>query len=484
LAQAQVVVDWLRESDASLLAEERGGLVDLLTDEVERWPQPILLCLDEVSRSGQVPPDRVAPVRLALIRAELLRACREARSSAIVLPPLTAQVWRDEHQRAAEATVVEALREARPDSFDAVLRVASRFGLRVRISAVAQAAHRFVVDWADHPERDYAVAAWPCRDEIEDLLTDELNRRLTDDAELAGPIGDQWWRRPLAQTSWIASPLDRAVIAAAIPWLDPHERAEWVGKLLDAAATSARPHHWVGEVAGVLWARAAPSHSELARLHRRAPEGTVPDQHIFRQFVGDLTSGELTEKKLELAHHLVDSGLLTCPQQLEELFSAEQRLDTLLQSVEQAEFAEKPPRALIELASTTPHRLLRVYPDRVVGSLLRADAPFVVAAVAAHLPMSVVDDYIRRLAHAVRDQGDLTYVAAAFVLSHWRKFPEAGRRDIEKALVRWVNRASDKRLEETRRRVDLLGRASQWRELVLRERGGNAAIRFKRKLLG
>src|SRR5204862_1632594 len=113
----------------------------------------ILVDLDALAVAGQLPADRIAAVRLALIRAELARVTHDPGSPVDPLTDLPAGVWQPAQVLETEELVARALEDSgRNSGFDARQRLAKQLDVVVRLERLGPVVDAFVADWADHPE--------------------------------------------------------------------------------------------------------------------------------------------------------------------------------------------------------------------------------------------------------------------------------------------------------------------------------------------
>jgi hypothetical protein len=476
---AEVLVEWLRDTQADLLKEERGRVVDALASDVERWSPKILLALDEVSRSGQVPADRMAPVRLALIRAEVRRAMRDGEVGPQLLPPLPAGIWRDQHQRAAEGVVVDALQRARPEGFDAVLRVAARFSLAVRVGDIRDAAYGFVLYWAAHPRDGFDPTAWPSSENFEYLLADELIRQIEEDPSRAPAIGDGWWEARLPRTSQPTTALDQAVISAAVLHGGADLRHRWVKRLLGLLHTDDR---YTRLVVQVLWSRSQPTYEELRLLHPLVPPGTALPPELFQRLTRNLheTPGAET---IALVRSYVDIGALQPDRDARKVLDGDQLLNDLLRDLRRVDVKRLTKSTVAATVAAIPDALLLQRRHDLEAALLRVNAPRLVLAVVRALPMSMMASYLRELIRALDELTALDTARTAYYLSRLPDLPDLYYRELEDALIRWINRIPGKRLEEASEYIAELGPnyAKAWRALVDNHRAGTILGRTLRR---
>ncbi|GAA4720004.1 GTPase-associated protein 1-related protein [Phytohabitans rumicis] len=482
---ARTLLGWLRDTPRDLLAAHRGTIVDLLAEGVDQWPLDVLLLFDEVSRSGQVPEDRMAPVRLALIRAELHRAHRHAEVTDVALPALPDHLWHPAYRDAAQASVIEALSTARPAAFDAILRVAARFDLPVRVGDIAEPAHRFVLHWADHPDLGYDVTAWPCGQELDDLLADELSGRIAAKPTLSPVIGDDWWRGRVKHLPGPHTHLDRAVAAASMVHMSEAKRRQLADYLIRDALGRPNPEQAVGDVVSLLWSRATPTYGELRDLRSVLPERAPVDPRVFVVLRHDLESGELTDDALALARAFVELGVWLPSRGVTEMLSADRTLQRLRDEAVKRTLTEQPPSNFTDKLKQLPARLIALRADELVGAMLRTESPRTVLAALEAVSIEIGEAYLRRLRHELREAGSLSHLTTAFFLGVNSQIGESYRKSLLLVVERWVNDASNKLLKRAEERIDAVSKdyGRVWRDFVSDFRRGPAG-RMMRRLGG
>jgi hypothetical protein len=455
LETARLAVDWLRETPAGLLATHRGVLVDQLADLVERWPQDVLLGLDDVARAGQVPKDRVAPVRAALIRSEIERAASDHEVSGVLLPELPDGVWQPEHQRWAERQVVQALGAGLPPAaFDAVLRVAKRFNLPVRLGELRDASHAFVLDWADHPERGYLPSRWPCAAELRDQLEDVLNRRVVQgDGEA---VGDDWWDRMASRLTTVDAPLDEAVLAAMMCHSPAEERERAVHEWILGARRLAQPQRALRRIIEVLWRRTRPTAAELRLLGELLGDGVELDRESSERLVGHLADADvpLTAELVGATRELIRGGLLRPPPVVHGLLALDRQLATVCECLPSTP-DERTYLGHVELIESAGDRLLRLWCGPLVDALLRIPRPEWVPPVLRLLPEPGYVVYRDRLLAAVTKRADPGYPLTAFYLSYRNPaVPEPDRGTLRVRVEQWSSVAPERNLKQADSRID------------------------------
>ncbi|MBE1491923.1 GTPase-associated protein 1-related protein [Plantactinospora soyae] len=471
--QAAILLRWLRDSDRDLLAGWRGPVVDLLAESVDELPSPVLLAFDEVARSGQVPADRVAPVRLALITAEIQRAYRDAEVAGVVLPALPAGTWLPEHQAAAERAVLAALRGAPPAAFDAVLRVASRFELAVRIADIRDEAGRFVDDWAQH-RRAYEPAGWPCGEELDAMLVDGLCEQIARDPARGAGIGDGWWRQRWRGCVNGATPFDQAVLGAAMVHLDPDRRLDLVRLVFRDLPAADDPRRLAGELAEILWARRPATHEELQLLLDTVPRDTVLPHVVCQALCAELLDGKLTEQVVVLGHRLRSKGILRSRnRRVADLLEADYDLYDLIEQIARLSSANSA-KSLESRLGAIPGPILLLRVDKVVDALLAADAPHVVRRLLSARP-ELAEPYVRRLCADLRRGGrSPARVRTAFYLGTSPHVAGADQTECKQAVRHWLGRAGTRRIKPVTELVAQLSpdHLSIWQAWVAETRRG------------
>jgi hypothetical protein len=477
VADAAILVDWLRTTDPGFLAAHRGTIADALTDTPERWPQDILLGLDEIARSGQVPTDRMRSIRLALIRSELVRAATDGAVSGIVLPPLPAGVWGDDDQALAADEVVAALADAPPDTFDPTLRLARRFRLPVTADALGPALDRFVRYWADRPQ-NYPIGEWPCGPDIERRLDDELSRRAVEHADR---IGDAWWKLRWRVSREMRTPLERAVVSAAVKYLPHPQRTQLIGDVLAIAAAADDALGATADAADVLWWRVDPSYDDLAQIAELVPNGTRFRTNLFGRLANDFTHDEYDRNKVALAHRLVERDLWQAPPTIGPLLRNDRKLADLVGDIHNADALPTPYRDVLRQA---PPKLISLWSPRIAGALMKARYPVLVDQTVRVLPDGVRDRYLTDLIDDLNAIGTPTHAATALYISYTGALPQWISVKLLKALTRWTNRANGRLVKAAGELVAELGGGwlDLWQVVVDEGRGSNPAVRFTRRI--
>jgi hypothetical protein len=273
VGRAHRLIEWLGSGSPALRQAYGGSLVAALsnTDDLQ-----VLRKLD-AAVSTDLPWPRRREVRLRLLRAELRHALTgpvDRSALATLRPPAPLP-----DATAGEVTdlVIAALRQARDDRFDAVLRIAARFDAAVSLDAVADAAAAFFAHWADRPDAPYRPADWPSTLRWHLPLRNELALRVNRASDVAtvDTVADTWWERlnPEPFPARRESPLDCALLSAAMLRTDERRRLSWVDRVI-GRLDSDLPGAFT-QMTAVLWRRCEPTVEEL-RLVARSDGGHLP----------------------------------------------------------------------------------------------------------------------------------------------------------------------------------------------------------------
>jgi len=466
---AELAVDWLSRTDPDRLAAHRATLVDQLTvpGAVEGWPHQILLTLDAVAARGHVPPDRVGPVRLALIRLEVDRVARGEPGIDGQLPELPVGAWPDEFQLQAEDRVAAALSDAgHGPIFDTLLGLAHRFRLAVRLDQVGDAVDVFVSDWAWHPERNYDTARWPCREQLADRLRAQLN-----DLVIAGHgerIGDGWWARLEPTLRLLETHLDRAVLAAAMvnsPAAGQLALAE--SFLAGALRHPTDANTAVRQTVSVLWSRHCPRDADYLLLCRLLPAGPQLPVEIFEPLDQELTASdrELSRELLDLGHRLVAHQLYVPPQPVQTILGDDRALAEVGQGLGSADRASYD-RHATAIGRADP-RVVTLWRDQIAAGMLLIEDPARVAGLISLLPHDVRRLYHARLSAAVSKGNQPGVVFVGFYLAHCHSLDANHRQQLFDLVTEAISRLSDRKLKLLADRAGKLGRswAQAWAEV-------------------
>jgi hypothetical protein len=458
---ASDLVSWLRRGPPPLVRRYGPGIIDLFIDSGPEWPTEILLGLHEASRQADF-PHRAAAVRLALIEAEL----QEAMSTCLVRPGSVSRLapdsWGSSEQTSATLLLSDALHTATPAQFNAALRICGRFGIRPAIGELQPGLRRFILDWADHPERPYDPRSWPGHDEIDLLLREEIGSRLSGDPSGDEELGDRWWEILLREPMRIDTILDAVVVSAALRHLPPEQQQDLVVECLQEAADDANPIAAVATTSAVVWAFRSTTPTEARLLCRVLPTGTSLDPQIFAVLASRLTRGYVpSADDLIAGQTLLKHGLWTPSRQVTETIDGHLAMQQVIAQLQK----EHPDIAALTLATLkVPLHVVQAKAGDLQDAMLGAPLAAATVRVLEKAPM-MTGPLSKQLCREVAGNSRPSHIALAFVLVNVKvvSFAVAGqlsdrtRTDLERALRKWLARSSQKRFEEVTAQVGALG---------------------------
>lgn len=255
-------------------------------------------------------------IRAALLQSDLAQAVadpeRVLRATTSPVKPAVGPV-----PHAAEM-ILAALREQRGRQFGAVLTVAARWNVPVRLDEIGDATAAFIANWIDDPDAPYDVTGWRTEPSLRQRLEEELRRRVGDEAKSAVQAAI-WCRqlRPEPFTADVTDVFDRSLLSAAMRYSDHRQRQQLVTLNLTAAvspvaggASAAR----IDTVVSALWHIARPTLDELRILAGAVPARTPVDPGLLTEVTERVAQGDpvpLPELALcgtFLAKHLVPAA--------------------------------------------------------------------------------------------------------------------------------------------------------------------------------
>jgi hypothetical protein len=380
-SSADQLARWL-ETGPRALREAYGGT--LATGLAQLQDLRLLRQVDSAADTQF--PGRRDQIRLVLLRLELDNALRNPIMFQPDSPrrPVSAAIRPE-----AERLVTEALQRAERSAFDAVLRVSNRFDTAVRLDAVHKNTTAFVTFWADNPDMTYEPSAWPQTLPVNDMLRDELSARIANEPELA----DKWHRR-LAR--WapdiadLASPLERALLSAAMAGSAPPERMRIVRSTLRQFGSGESPRRY-RDLLDVLWRRTRPSVDELRELCGVVSVGADLDPAIFSGVLASARGDPAYLPGLELCGSLAEKQLLALDPATEHLLADHHWLK---QFERQLGSAVTPPDSDEHLMSIS-RGILTAHAEPLARSLLAVSDPLRVQRLLLMLPEPVVAAFLR-----------------------------------------------------------------------------------------
>ncbi|MEU7588443.1 GTPase-associated protein 1-related protein [Micromonospora sp. NPDC049230] len=452
---AEAIVGWLRTGPEGMRHAYGPDVADLFAETPERWPQRVLVLLDEVGCDGLV-PGRAADVRLALIISEVEGARVRGAVTDRRLPPLPAGEWHPDHSDQARQLLTEALTSGvPPQRFEALLRVATRFEVDVRWPDIAGAAESFVRYWADHP-RDVRPAGLACHDRLEERLLSVLADRARLGSQEQAEVGDGWWQLLLPRLDTLNSPLAQAVLGAAVRHRD--ERDTVVERHLTAHRHDPGGFSWV---AGALWSQSAPTAAELELVLDVAPKGTRLPDRIFWKVTDEVTRAAVADLRLfDLCRRLVASGLMTPTTRVAATLAEDEELtDTLTELRHRPDGVRS--AVLMRRLRDCPARLVEMRQGEVVTALSRVVALLSLDGVLDRHP-TLLDPFVDRLVDALTtEDGEAPAVLAYYLTGSGAPRAQQITR-LDQALGRWLTRSPDAQLERVAQHF--ARHSSDWRK--------------------
>jgi hypothetical protein len=454
------IIEWLATSPRPLVDRYGETVVDQLLVNADRWTADELNQFDRAVR-GSV-PGRAATVRLSLLRAEIREVTGQGRVRTGLLPRLAAPIWDETAEAAATDLFYELMRQAPPDRFELLLRLARRFGVGLARFPPEPGLQRFVEHWAQHPELEYDTGAWADGDEIEEKLRTLLNRRLGADPDpvVAQQLGDAWWRALLTQPADLLTPLDRAIVSAAMTELEDEPRAGFVRAMLESTRQDPEPLAAFRRLAGTLWLREAPTILEARRLAALMPKRLVFGSSFFPTLSAGLLRAKVDDRHFRAAYVLAEDRKVWQP-----IPSVQARIDqeagvrfVIVQLAKEVPDSRRIGEVMRRVAAPT----VLSHHRKLLDAMVRAPLAAAVLAVLEAAPQLLVP-YTRQVTLEVTSEiWHPAQMTMAFVVSEMGPGVGADEADgqvlerLNRALTDFLVRASGSRLEEVGHQIQRL----------------------------
>jgi hypothetical protein len=453
---AEDIVDWLRTGPEQLRDAYALEVAALFADLPERWTRDVLVRLDAVGCDGLL-PGKAADVRTALVISEIAAARDRCRVFDEPLGELPPGEWSDEHTDHAFGLFREQLTAGvEPDTFEALLRVAQRFSVRVHPDDLGADGVAFIRHWADNPGR--YKPAWPEFPALIERLTDELTRRVRQSKQRAAEVGDGWREWLLPRLDTLGADLGAAVLGAAVRHGD--DRWNLIDQQLQA---SRRDPAWFAETAAALWSQSQPTTAEVGLVAGLAPDGITLPGAVHQQLVADVIgTGPLRPDQLNLCRVLATRGLMPFGRVLEVLLAKDAALVAALDAVKAEKPSAEQVAALVDQVGRAPARLVAMRAAQISAALLRVgEAREVVHLLREH--PELIDAYLSRLGDRLRaGEGIRGAVAACFLAASVLAKDSARRQQIEEAWDEWLIRAPERHVDRAGKKVGESGK--EWQE--------------------
>jgi hypothetical protein len=475
---AHVIVSWLRRGSAEMVGAYGPAVTDLLLRSAGDWSTRLVGELAEAASQRGLADQ--APVRLALLAMMIQQAEEQIALPDGALHPPSPHDWRPVDEATAVSMVNEALRSAEPRRFEALLRVAALFQVPVSIVNVASAARKFITDWADHPGRPYQPDRWVGRDELLDLLRDELDHRLVA-GQTASSVGDDWSGLLLRYPLSVERPIGAAVIAARMHRLRPKDRPGFVDRWAREALAGKDRERLLASTVAALWTVSPPEPAEVKALLTVLPRGIRLRSDALPNYTDRLLANpEQAPSLLEAAHELVNSRAFEPDQELLGLLAHDSAVQAMCAQI--GHYRGPLPGPVVALRDI-PTRLFHVRREGILDAMLSVRHPPVVLAALYERP-NLAGIYYARLVPLVRT-GRVEHVVAAFYLVNAQgegPLPSAPVREaLNKGVRDWLRRVPNERIVDA---ADSLIREvgepwhSTWRTLRESERRRPGIARF------
>jgi GTPase-associated protein 1, N-terminal domain type 2/GTPase-associated protein 1, middle domain len=478
---ATVVANWLRTSPATLLANYRGRMVDRLLENVDQWSETILRDLDELVRLGQVPDDRSAAVRVALIRVELKQAAHSGSVNETLLPRLPDGHWLDRHQADAEQALLRYLQTATtPSVFEGLLRVGHRFQLTLHIGQIGPQLDNFLRDWAANPGRPYDIWRWPSGEFIEDQLVEILNHQLPGDRRAAHEVARQWLPRLGHRLDGgdFDGPMHWALLGAVMASGTPQERSLLAETVLAELEQRTSQDPSVGQVVATMWGAARPTKGELQGMAARLPIGTDVPQGLFEELERRIVGGTLTAADLDLARALQARRLLYPSPGLEHRLHHDLYLQQCCEDLRRPQTDA----AFAEMASNLRNsdvEVVAVRAEQILLAMLHVVSPQRVARLLEVFP-ELADHYYQRLSALVKEKRMPEHAVMAFCLTHHGATPGKVAKSFKSSVATWIHVTTEDDIVRATELVNKVGSriSAIWADNLKDEMGKGRAKRL------
>ncbi|OXM47041.1 GTPase-associated protein 1-related protein [Amycolatopsis alba] len=361
----------------------------------------------------------------------------------------------------AAANVVE------PERMDELLRLCTRFDVTPNVGGFTEGARRFTGWWVEHKNAPLEPDRWSCREQMIDLLRDELAGLLErpDGPHYRDDIKRFWWEILVETATDVSTPLDSEITASAIAGTDAAYREELIDYVLDSLR-SADPETRGHLMWRATFAHSLPSIAELTSLLEKLAPGPLTDW--LGDKVGEALDAvigpRLSVEGLDVLALAYSHGDLPGRPEFADFARQDKGLKDWLAVVA----GGRPPRASGLRQITEPIMTARaaditaVFLDRLpvgeAGKLLERSGGTLPAVLLRELP--------RHWYGSVLTQRADTAVALTFVAVGAPGTTEQLAVKTERALRKWLKQADKQRLARVSRLLDAVDQrvAGEWRQ--------------------
>lgn len=450
-AEAEAAVEWLRSGPDLTVGVYGARVFDVLMGAIDDWSQPVLDRLYMVLVERRL-GDRAVGFR-ALLGAELRRATASG-VAGDTGRPVPADAWEPASRAAAEREVLDAIRVAPTAHVDAVLRVASRFGVPVNYAEAGDRIVEFVRAWADDPGRRYDPAGWPDGTEVIGLLRRVLLERIGPDplGTEQHNVGTAWWRTLAVSSIPPADDLDSALIAARMAAGPPAERDRFVDDAVNRCRYAPDPVLAFTHTVHAMWRRAAPRVSEAKKIRRAAPKGLKLTEAALAPWPNQIRDHPDAHPEVIAAlTELLEGGLLAVDDETRQMLREHHRVDELIELIRSAD-----PKAVqaVQNLHPTAAAALEQRREQTLDGLVASPRPDLASDIAIKVP-GLALGYLWKVRNTAVSPGTPAAVLHAFYLYTAPAPPPpfdtlldgSARNDLESAVRKWVGRVAEREFE-------------------------------------
>lgn len=233
LNDPETLLRWLSGADGKLQAQHGPAVVSRIL--ATSPPAATLRWIDTAAAAGGIDTDRLV-LRGTLLTAEIA----EVRAGGTPPADLLSDVGADaDARRDADSELSSAIVLSADPHVDQLLRLARRHGVELQLPPLQDRLLTFAAGWIDHPGRDYRPERWALREEVLDLVQDQLQVRLAEQgAQRLSPAIRRMWRYLAGRPGDLADPLYRQLQVAAVAGLKGQERLDRLSLLMQQARSA------------------------------------------------------------------------------------------------------------------------------------------------------------------------------------------------------------------------------------------------------
>jgi len=283
LSDPSALFRWLSEADPQL-RQEHGAVVvsKILTTDP---PAATLRWVDTLAASAGIDLDRHA-VRALLLTAEIA----EIRAGGMPPAELLTDVATDDHaRRDADSELSSAIVMCPDPQVDLLLRLSRRHRIQPQLPPLRDRLRDFALTWIDKPGRAYRPADWALRQEVLDIVHEELHERLARHGlpEVMAAIR-QLWRHLADRPGDPEDPLYCHLQAAEISAMPRQQRLAALPALIQQAQHAGAPAAAIAGLQRALIEWQALGPAEALLILQALPEGVPVAPEITVIALGEI----------------------------------------------------------------------------------------------------------------------------------------------------------------------------------------------------